>query len=333
MNKKILIIDDDENLLFGLGKILEKEGFKIFTSTDGSEGLFLIYKHMPDMIILDVGLPNMSGFDVKQMLSEIPEICEIPVIFLSARVEVESISKGFSLGSNGYITKPFHSKILISKINSVFKRVDNNAENKNILLETIREETIDATILGWIRALEIRMHDDTGHSKRVISKTMELAKLINFPENEMANLERGALLHDVGKIGVPDKILMKEGKLTPMEWELMRKHPIFSVHLIQSLKGVKLPIEIPLNHHENYDGSGYPVGKKGEEIPLAARIFSIIDNLDALLSDRPYRPALGKKEIITILRSERGIKFDPKILDVFLENSDSFFEGYAIKST
>jgi len=180
------------------------------------------------------------------------------------------------------------------------------------------EQAYDATLSGWSHALELRETETAGHSQRVVELTVTLASLMGIPEDELVHVRRGALLHDIGKMGLPDSILLKPGKLTEEEWVVMRQHPRYAYKLLSGIHYLKPALVIPLFHHERWDGSGYPHGLQGEEIPLSARIFAVIDCWDALMSNRPYRPAWPEEEVRAYLRKEGGKSFDPNVVDVFL---------------
>lgn len=177
----------------------------------------------------------------------------------------------------------------------------------------------DATIEGWARALELRDYETVGHSKRVTKMTETLARAMGIQDENLVNIRRGALLHDIGKMGVPDSILHKPGKLNEEEWEIIRKHPVYAYDMLSSIDFLKPAMDIPHYHHERWDGSGYPKGLKGTDIPLPARIFAIVDAWDALSSDRPYRKAWEAERVIAYLKTEAGALFDPEIVDTFLQ--------------
>ncbi|MAT44260.1 MAG: hypothetical protein CL609_18165 [Anaerolineaceae bacterium] len=181
----------------------------------------------------------------------------------------------------------------------------------------------DSTLKGWSNALELRERETAGHSKRVVNLTLELAKRLNIPSDHLIHVERGALLHDIGKMGIPDSILSKPGPLTEEEWVVMRLHPTYAYRLLSEIEYLKPALDIPYSHHERWDGSGYPQGLSGENIPLAARIFSVIDVWDALSSDRPYRPAWENREIINYLKTQSGKQFDPQVVEEFLKLIES----------
>ncbi len=177
----------------------------------------------------------------------------------------------------------------------------------------------DATIEGWARAMDLRDKETESHTERVTELTIALSKVMGVKESEILNIRRGALLHDIGKMGVPDNILLKEGKLTEEEWGFMRRHPQFAYEMLQPIKYLRQALDIPYCHHEKWDGTGYPRGLKGEQIPLAARIFSIADVWDALTSDRPYRKAWTEEEALVYIREQSGRQFDPRVVEVFLK--------------
>ena len=177
----------------------------------------------------------------------------------------------------------------------------------------------DETLEGWARALDLRDENTEDHSVRVIDLTVELARVLGIPEHDMIHVRRGAMLHDIGKMGVPDAVLLKPGPLTDDEWQIMRKHPVFAYDLLSNIPFLRPALDIPYYHHEKWDGSGYPRGLSGEQIPLAARIFSIVDVWDALSSDRPYRERWVKSKILEYIRAEAGTRFDPEIVKLFLK--------------
>jgi putative nucleotidyltransferase with HDIG domain len=176
----------------------------------------------------------------------------------------------------------------------------------------------DSTLIGWTRALELKDKDTEGHSRRVTELSLEMAKALGLDKTQQANMYNGALLHDIGKMGVPDEILNKPGPLSKSEREIVEQHPVTAYEILKDIDYLRDSIDIPYYHHENWDGSGYPLGVQGYEIPIAARIFSIVDNWDALNSDRPYRKAWPRHKVIEYIRAEAGSKFDPELVDLFL---------------
>ncbi len=177
----------------------------------------------------------------------------------------------------------------------------------------------DATLEGWTKALELRDRETEGHTQRVTEMTVMLATMAKIPENELIHIRRGALLHDIGKLGVPDSVLLKPDKLNDDEWIIMRKHPVFAYEWLKPIEYLRPCLAIPYSHHEKWDGTGYPQGSKGEQIPLAARIFAVVDVWDALTSDRPYRRAWSQKKTLEYIQQQVGTHFDPKVIEFFLQ--------------
>ena len=176
----------------------------------------------------------------------------------------------------------------------------------------------DTTIEGWARALELRDMETEGHSQRVTELTLELARQQGMRDEELVHIRHGALLHDIGKMGVPDSILHKPGPLTDEEWAVMHQHPVYAYKLLNPIAYLRPAVDIPYCHHEKWDGSGYPRGLKGEQIPLSARIFAVVDVWDALCSDRPYRRAWSKEKARAYIKEEAGRHFDPQVVEAFL---------------
>jgi len=177
----------------------------------------------------------------------------------------------------------------------------------------------DATIEGWSRAMDLRDHETEGHTLRVTEMSLNLAARVGIDQDTLVHYHRGALLHDIGKIGVPDRILLKPDSLTIDEWEVMRLHPVLAYEMLMPIEFLRPALDIPYCHHERWDGSGYPRGLAGEQIPLAARIFAVVDVYDALTSDRPYRPAWTRRKAIAYIRDRSGQDFDPQVVSLFLE--------------
>jgi putative nucleotidyltransferase with HDIG domain len=177
----------------------------------------------------------------------------------------------------------------------------------------------DSTLEGWSMALELRDQETEGHTRRVAEMTLELAVLLGFDSEDLVNIRRGALLHDIGKMGIPDSILLKPGKLTPEEWAIMHRHPEFAYELLWPIEYLRPAIPIPHSHHEWWNGNGYPRGLAGDEIPLPARIFAVIDVWDAMSSDRPYRKALPKSEVRKYLIGAKGVHFDERVVEAFFD--------------
>jgi putative nucleotidyltransferase with HDIG domain len=193
----------------------------------------------------------------------------------------------------------------------------------NATIESLKEANFqltrayNKTLEGWAKALELRDQETEGHTRRVTEMTVKLAEVLQVPGEDLVHIHRGAMLHDIGKMGIPDAILLKPGKLTPEEWIIMRMHPVYAYEMLSQIGFLKRALDIPYCHHEHWDGSGYPRGLKGEEIPLSARIFSVVDVWDALFSDRPYRLAWTADKVWDHIRSLSGVHFDPHVVEGF----------------
>jgi len=188
-------------------------------------------------------------------------------------------------------------------------------QNSNVELSL----AYDATIEGWSRALDLRDKETEGHTQRVTAMTVKLARAFGFGKSELVQVRWGALLHDIGKMGVPDGILLKPGPLTEEEWVVMKNHPTFAYEMLSPIRYLRLALDIPYSHHEKWDGSGYPHGLKGTQIPLVARIFAVVDVWDALTSDRPYRPAWTEEKVREHILASSGTHFDPQVVDLFMQ--------------
>jgi putative two-component system response regulator len=227
-------------------------------------------------------------------------------------------------GADDFISKPFdryelRARLLgITQLNRYQKLIQERAKLREANTQLL--SAYEATIEGWSHAMDLRDRETEGHSQRVTQLTVKMSQALGLGNDDIMHIRRGALLHDMGKIGVPDAILHKPGPLTDDEWILMRKHPQFAFDMLYPIEYLRPALEIPLSHHEKWDGTGYPRGLKGEEIPLAARMFSVVDVWDALTSDRPYRPAWSEEEALKYIREQSDKHFDPQAVDLFFKS-------------
>jgi putative two-component system response regulator len=324
---QVLIIDDEPLARITLEALLEQEPYDLHFAEDGIEGLSMATSIQPDVILLDVMMPNMSGFEVCQVIRSTYSLSEVPILMITALDDRNSKLTGLNSGADDFLSKPFDSMELLARLRGVIRlnRYRHLAEQRRALEELNAKLLIayDKTIEGWSQALDLRDKETEGHTLRVTDKTLELAKAIGITGEELDHIRRGALLHDVGKLGIPDAILLKPGKLTDDEWATMRRHPVYAYEWLSGIDFLEKALDIPYCHHEKWDGSGYPRKLKGEEIPLAARLFAIIDVWDALTSDRPYRAAMPEDEVREYVRAQSGSHFDPQIVEVFIKLQDS----------
>lgn len=258
----------------------------------------------PDQLLLYFAIPNVIVCFITEK--------KLPLVFLA--LSILSYSVIYFLNGNGIPYNFFSVIFLILITISAWKVADILDRMYSQLVEAY-----DTTIEGWSQALEMRSQETEGHSHRVVELTMRLVRAMKVDGSLWVHINRGVLLHDIGKMGVPDTILCKPGPLTPAEWELMRQHPVKAYQMLSKIPYLQPAIEIPYCHHEKWDGTGYPRGLKGEEIPLEARIFSVIDVWDAMRSHRSYRNAIPENQVIEYLSTESGRSFDPAVIKAFFE--------------
>ena len=327
----ILIVDDEESGRQTLESILEGQGYQLAMAENGEQALEKARQILPDVILLDVMMPGMDGFEVCKHLRNDPKLAEVPIIILTALDDRKSMLKGLDAGADDYLTKPYdrhelRARLLgITRLNRYRKLLDERANIEETHKKLL--DAYDATIVGWSRAMDLRDKETEGHTLRVTDLAVELARRMGISEGEIVFIRRGALLHDIGKLGVPDAILHKTGALTGEEWKVMRKHPQFAYEMLYPIEYLRPALDIPYCHHEKWDGTGYPRGLKGTDIPLAARIFAIVDVWDALTSDRPYRPAWDKDQALEYIKEQSGKHFDPQVVEKFNEIRDIILAG------
>lgn len=349
LQKTILVVDDTADSLSLIVDLL-KDKYIVKIAKSGQKALnYLNSSDDVDLILLDIMMPELDGYDVIKILKKDSKTKDIPVIFLTAMCDMEDEQKGLELGAADYITKPISPSIMCSRIKTQLenKEAKDFLKDKNTYLqEEINKRTKeifiiqDATILTLASLAETRDIETGNHIRRTQHYVVILAKALkNHPNyssylsDEMIDtLYRSAPLHDIGKVGIPDKILLKPGIFTIDEFEIMKRHTALGRDAIERAEkelGVevgflKVAKEIAYSHHENYDGSGYPVGLCGDEIPISARLMAVADVYDALISERIYKKAMPHEKAVKIIEEERGFKFDPIIVDAFLKHQDEF---------
>ncbi|MCX6068861.1 MAG: response regulator [Chloroflexi bacterium] len=317
----ILVIDDEVVIRDTLEMLLSNE-YRLYFAENGVDGFLLALQMQPDIMLLDVMMPRMDGFEVCQRVRATPILADMPIIMITALDDRESRLKGLRAGADDFISKPFDSLELLARVQTITRlnRYRHLVEQRNQLEQAHRDllSSYTKTIEGWVHALDLRDKETEGHSQRVTQMTVEFARSLGVSQEKLEDIRIGALLHDVGKLGVPDAILLKPGKLTPEEWEVMHKHPEHAYKWLASIDFLLPALDIPYCHHEKWDGSGYPRGLSGEDIPLAARLFTIVDVWDACRSNRLYRAAMPESEVLEYLRAESGKHFDPSLVDTFI---------------
>ncbi|GLX83751.1 two-component system response regulator [Thalassotalea loyana] len=321
----ILVVDDNTENIDLLRGVL-KEDYKILAAINGKSAIEIAKRKQPDMILLDIMMPGMSGYDVCKELKKDFSTCDIPIIFVTAMNEIQDEAKGLKLGAVDYITKPISTTIVKQRVRTHLALYDQT----RLLESTVKERTkkLENSQLEIVyrlgRAAEYKDNETGMHVKRMSHYSRILALKAGMSTKDADMLLLAAPMHDIGKIGIPDSILRKPGKLDAQEWQVMKTHASIGAEILSSGGSVllKMAETVALTHHEKYDGSGYPAGLKGKDIPLIGRIVAIADVFDALTSERPYKKAWSIEDAIALIVEERGKHFDPELADYFIESID-----------
>lgn len=333
-----------------LGGILQPH-YRVKVATEGARALEIAKSTPPDLILLDVIMPGMDGYTVLQHLREDPNTREIPVIFVTAMDSLEDEQLGLELGAMDYIAKPIKPAIVLARVRNQLELKeardwlkDNNAYLEHEVAMRMHENQLiqDVSMRALASLAETRDNETGNHIRRTQGYVEVLARHLcqsqqyhqTLDENLIDHITKAAPLHDIGKVGVPDHILLKPGKLTPEEWEIMKTHAALGSSAIESaMQGIEdqapfaflhVAMDIAHSHHEKWDGSGYPDGLAGEEIPLAARLMAVADVYDALISRRVYKSAMTQDEAASIIIEGRGGHFDPDVVDAFIDRRSEF---------
>ncbi len=343
MDASILVVDDTPENLRLLVRTLSSAGYRVRAAPGGELALRMARAEPPDLIMLDVDMPGMNGFEVCEALAAEPELGRVPVLFISALSDSNSKVRAFRAGGRDFVTKPFSVEEVLARVATHIdlRRLEvelgvQKAELERRVAAQVREisEAQIATIVAMAKLSESR-DDTTGmHVERIAALVDVLARTASkrpewdpkFDEAFIRTMSRAAALHDIGKVGVPDAVLLKPGKLTPEEFEVMKTHSAIGGATLDAVlrsyprhELVRVGAEIARSHHEKWDGSGYPAGLIGEAIPFAARLVAVVDVYDAIRSARPYKPAMPREVTAKIIRQGRGGHFDPTLVDAFEE--------------
>ncbi len=332
--KTILVVDDAEVNVNALLELLEDK-YDILATLEGKEALEIVKEEHIDLILLDIMMPEMDGFEVCKKLKSDPISADIPIIFITAKTDDESIETAYELGGVDYITKPFRFREVLSRIKNHLTL----SEQSHILEQKVEEKTkelrelnkeIEETqkeVVFTMGAIGERRSKETGnHVKRVALYSELLAKYYGLEEKEILLLKEASPMHDIGKVAIPDAILNKPARLDEEEFKKMKEHTKLGFEMLNHSKRelLKTAAIIAHEHHEKWDGTGYPRGFKGEEIHIYGRITAVADVFDALGSDRVYKKAWSDEKIFKLFQEERGKHFDPKLVDIFFEYIDEF---------
>src|SRR5713226_512315 len=333
LTSRILIVDDEAPIRALLGEHLQLVGYQVSLAANGVAALKLLAGSEFDLVLTDVRMPGMNGLE---LLAEIVRTRpEVGVLMLTACEDLTLAVNAMRIGALDHILKPFRLSEITVSVQEALERRRNQLEQTQrmqLLEETVNERTVELrrmldrlhdaseiTLEALVAALDAREHETKAHSKRVSEYTLYLAREMSVDATQLDIIRRGAMLHDIGKIGISDTILLKPGKLTEAEWVDMQKHPQIGYWILDGIEALKPASDVVLAHHEKYDGTGYPRKLHADQIPLGARIFSVTDCLDVMTSDRPYRNALTYEEARTEIAQFSGTQFDPDVVKYFLQ--------------
>lgn len=347
---RILVVDDNETNLKILKLILEKDDYEVHTTQSPENVLEKLENILPDIILLDINMPKISGYDLCREIKFSERFKDIPIMFISALSDAQDIVKGFHMGAVDYVTKPFKSEEVRARIAThlKIKQLQQELQEHNFALEkrvkeqvAIITQTQSETIFSLAKLAQSR-DDDTGkHLERVQNYCWILASELKknssykdeISDDFVDTIRQASPLHDIGKVGISDNILLKPGKLTDEEFAIMKTHTTIGYETLREVHTkfgnnsfIEMGLVIAKSHHERYDGNGYPDRTKGQEIPIAARIMSIADVYDALRSKRVYKDAFSQEKSVSIILEGRGTQFDPVVVDAFERIEDKFNE-------
>jgi putative two-component system response regulator len=308
MAQRILIVDDESGARVALETLLRREGFELRIAHDGAAALAECASFRPDLILLDIMMPGMSGFEVCRRIKATPETRLTPVVLITGLSDTEDRIQGINAGADDFLSKPIDFNELLARTRSLLRLKQYTDELENA----------EAVLLSLAFGIEARDPYTRGHCERLAQMATRLGERLGVPEEDITALRRAGIVHDIGKVVVPDAILLKPGPLSDEETAVMRRHPVVGEHICAPLRTFRPVLPIIRHHHERFDGSGYPDGLSGEKIPLTARILQLADVYDALTTDRPYRTADVSEVALGIMDKEsaRGW-WDRELLDAF----------------
>jgi putative two-component system response regulator len=308
LRSRVLVVEDDVANRALLTHLLTRAGYEAIAVADGRDGLRAALEEKPDLLLLDVELPGMNGFDICRALRADPRTVALPIILLTGRGAIGDVVAGLDAGADDFLRKPYDQAELMARIRSVLRLAEAMAE-------------VDAShgvIAALANAVEAKDATTEEHCQRLATLAHQLGIAVELDDAALRALAYGAILHDVGKIGVRDEILTKPGPLTRAEWADMRLHPLIGERICEPLAVARAFGPIIRNHHERWDGRGYPDGLRGEVIPIGARVVGIVDAFDAMVHSRPYRAARSAEQALAELRRGSGKQFDPALVPVFV---------------
>lgn len=323
---RIALIDDNPGILRMLERLLKD--YDLVCATDGEEGLTLIEEHRPDLVISDVMMPKVDGFEMVARMRQRPEFERIPVLMLTARAEGQDRIRGLTGGASDYLVKPFAPAELLARVQNLLRsqhfatyltRLNEELETKSTSLESRIHGFFVDTVRTLVAAIDAKDYYTGGHSERVSFFSVKIGEKLALPRPALRTVELGALLHDIGKIGIPDKVLNKPGRLSDEEIEIIRKHTVLGGKILEKSPELFELRRFALSHHERWDGRGYPEGLHGSDIPQSVRVVSVADCWDAMVSDRVYRPGMEPQVAASKIGRLGGSQFDPEVVEALME--------------
>jgi putative two-component system response regulator len=324
---KLLVADDEQKICRLLGAFFSEQGYQVFLAHDGPSAIACIRQERPHLVFLDLNMPGLNGLEVLREARDVDET--IKIIIITAVEDEETLQKVKALGAADYVIKPFsleylQEEVLAKVSSSLYEDLRNANQQLKQSLEQMRQVSRGIVSAFSLVIAKIDPHYTHEHVSRSVEYASKLITRLrrgglSFGEMPDELVLAGVLLHDIGKIFTPKEILYKPGPLTDEEWRIMRRHPVDGAEILEQISGLKEMAQIVRYHQEAYDGSGYPEGLKGEQIPIGARVATVVDAFDAMITDRPYRRGMPVEQAIEELRRNRGRQFDPLVADIFLE--------------
>lgn len=304
----ILVADDDPSSRTLLCDILRPHGYRVHEAADGISAGEVFHRLQPDVVVLDVRMPMAGGIEVCRLIKENPATCLTPVVLVTASDSRAERLLGIDAGADDFLTKPVDPLELMARVRSLAR----------LKAHTDELEQAETVLFSLAASIEERDPSTSGHCARLSSHAAALGKRLGLPAEQIVALTRGGLVHDIGKLSVPDSILLKGEALNEAEERVMQQHPLVGERICAPLKSMRLVLPIIRHHHERWNGSGYPDGLRGEAIPLTARVLQVVDIFDALTMDRPYRAALSREAALTAMRQEaEGERLDRRVFETF----------------
>lgn len=307
---RVLIVDDDVQHRQLERELLDSPQYQVFECESGAQALDWLSQHEADVVLLDKRMPGMDGDEICGRIRRELGLTLLPILMVTGSNDVANLTDSLGAGATDFIRKPYHPAELIA-------RVDAAVAQKRL---TDQLDSAESLLFSLARMVEAKDGTTGDHCTRLSHTSVVLGQALGLSTEELLALRRGGVLHDIGKLGIPESILLKPGKLSDDEWRLMQQHVEIGACIVGELKSMRLTAPIILHHHERWDGTGYPYGLAGSDIPLLARVFQTVDIYDALTHARPYKPAMGLEQVVAIMREElqRGWR-DPEITEVFLD--------------